>query len=124
MKKTDKEDALKLARLVETIPAEYLPIVPSPEEEQLRRLSGGQVFPKHERTRLTNRLHALFVGAGVTTISKKKLARDESRRLAAEQPNGVYRRLAEQITSNLVEVEQQITLLNEEIHHALNERSD
>lgn len=43
MKKTDKEDARKLARLVETMREEYLPIVPLPseDEEEMRRLSGG-----------------------------------------------------------------------------------
>ena len=126
MKKTDKEDALKLARLVETMREEYLPIVPVPsvDEEEMRRLSGGQVFLKHERTRLINRLHALFVGAGLTTVVKKGLARDASRRLMVERLSGVYGQLAMQLVEILAEVEQQITELNGAIRAALSERRE
>lgn len=48
MKKTDKEDALKLARLVETMPEDYLPTVtiPSVEEEEMKRHSGGAGVPE------------------------------------------------------------------------------
>ncbi|MDR1286526.1 MAG: transposase, partial [Treponema sp.] len=37
MKKTDKEDALKLARIVEQFREEQLPVVPLPSEREMRR---------------------------------------------------------------------------------------
>lgn len=126
MKKTDKEDARKLARLVETTPEEYLPIVPVPseDEEEMRRLSGGQVFLKHERNRLINRLHALFVGAGLTTVRKKSLARDTPRRLMLERLSGVYGQLAMQLIGTLAEVERQIDEINSAIRAALRQRRE
>lgn len=56
-KKTDKENALKIARLLETMPEEYLPLVPLPSEaeEEMRRLASSQMFLNKERTRLINR---------------------------------------------------------------------
>jgi transposase len=121
MKKTDKEDALKIARLLETMREEYLPIVPLPTEaeEDMRRLAGSQIFLKKERTRLINRLHALFVGAGITTITKKDLARDESRRSMLEMLFGVYEEVAGHLVVILAEVEQQIAKLDQSIRNAL-----
>ncbi len=45
-KKTDKEDALKIARLFESMPEEYLPLVPLPSEaeEEMRRLASSQEY--------------------------------------------------------------------------------
>lgn len=124
MKKTDKEDALKIARLLETMPEEYLPTVPLPTEaeEGMRRLASSQVFLKKERTRLINRLHALFVGAGITTVAKKDLARDERRRLMLEFLSGVYGEVAGQLVAIVAEVEQQIAKLEQSIRKALIDR--
>ena len=121
MKKTDKEDAMKIARLLETMREEYLPIVPLPSEaeEGMRRLSGGQLFLKKERTRLINRLHGLFTTAGQTTVTKKDLARDESRRSTVETLFGVYAEIAGHLVAILTEVERQIAELDQAIRKAL-----
>jgi transposase len=126
MKKTDKEDALKIARLLETMREEYLPVVPLPSkaEEEMRRLAGSQVFLKKERTRLINRLHALFVAAGKTTVTKKDLARDARRRCTVETLFGVYAQLGRQLVAILAEVEQQITELDQLIRAALTDRRE
>jgi transposase len=126
MKKTDKEDALKLARLVETMREEYLPTVPLPSEaeEEMRRLAGMQVFLKQERTRLINRLHAVFVAAGKTTVTKKHLAGDGSRRDTVEMLFGVYAQIAGQLVAILAEVEQQIAELDRLIRAALIDRRE
>ena len=126
MKKTDKEDALKIARLLETMPEEYLPLVPLPTEaeEDMRRLASSQMFLKKERTRLVNRLHALFVAAGRTTVTKKDLARDESRRSTVETLSGVYAELAGRLVAILAEVEQQIAELDQSIRKALIDRRE
>lgn len=125
-KKTDAHDARKLARLVEMMPEGYLPIVsvPSVDQEELRRLSGGPVFLKNERNRVINRLHGLFVSAGLTTVRKKTLAQEGPRRGALEQLPGVYGRLAQHLVAILAEVEHQILEADREIRAALTRNSD
>ena len=75
LKKTDKEDALKLARLVKTHDDEELPVVPLPSETDLkrRRMIREAKQLRSDRTKEVNRLHALFVECGVTDIKKKNL---------------------------------------------------
>jgi hypothetical protein len=74
--KTDKEDTMKLAHLVEERRDEKLPIVPLPSEEELarRKLLANYGREVRNRTRHINMLHALFVHQGHTTIVKKQLA--------------------------------------------------
>jgi transposase len=81
LKKTDKEDALKLARLGLWIPREKLPVVPLPtdEEEDWRRLVSEHTFYTEERTRLINRLHSIYHQAGKTMLTKKDLKTKEFR---------------------------------------------
>ena len=80
-KKTDAIDALKLARLGLRYPIEELPLVPLPteEEEKLRSVVRELNFLKKQRTRSINRLHAIFTGAGITTLTKKDLKTMEAR---------------------------------------------
>ena len=75
LKKTDKEDALKLARLIKRIPKSELPVVcvPTQKEEHQRRLVSELAFQKKMRTQLINRLHALLAQSGLTDITKKDL---------------------------------------------------
>ena len=75
LKKTDKEDALKLVRLIKRIPSAELPVVslPSEREERARRIASENGFDKASRTRLINRLHSIFVREGITEVSKAEL---------------------------------------------------
>jgi len=75
LKKTDKEDALKLARMVEKYSNEELPVVtlPTEEEEKNRALVSQMIFYKGERNRLINRLHSVYVRSGIVDLSKKDL---------------------------------------------------
>jgi transposase len=75
-KKTDKEDALKLAKFIQRYPEEELPLVslPTEREEELRQLVSMKQFLVKTRTALINRLHALYVLAGETGLKKKDLA--------------------------------------------------
>ncbi|EQA80318.1 transposase domain protein [Leptospira alstonii serovar Pingchang str. 80-412] len=76
MKKTDKEDSLKIARLIQRYPIEELPVVPIPtdEEEDNRRLCTEHENWTRQLTQGTrNRLHSLFTQAGLTEITKKHL---------------------------------------------------
>ncbi|EMN28520.1 transposase, partial [Leptospira interrogans serovar Pyrogenes str. L0374] len=62
LKKTDKEDSLKIARLIQRFPIEELPVVPIPndEEEDNRRLCTEQENWTRQLTQSKNRLHSLF----------------------------------------------------------------
>ena len=80
-KKTDREDAAKLAWVIQRLPEQELPVVtvPTKEEQNLRYLVAEQVELTQNRTREINRLHALFTQDGITTITKKNLVNSKSR---------------------------------------------
>ncbi len=81
LKKTDKEDSLKLARLAQRHPLEELPTVriPSDEEEAWRRLCSEQSYWSRELTKGKNRLHSLFVSAGLTHLTTKDMDSKKNR---------------------------------------------
>jgi transposase len=97
MKKTDKEDALKLARILEQFREEQLPVVPLPSEREMRR---RKLIQSHKRAvklrvQMINLLHGLFVHQGITTVSKKDLAEKESRQTAVKMLGGQEREEAD-----------------------------
>jgi transposase len=75
MKKTDKEDALKLAHLLEDTREERLPVVPVPSEGEMKRRKLVAAYRREQgnRNRAINRLHARLVSRGITTVVKKDL---------------------------------------------------
>ena len=81
LKKTDKEDALKLARLVQKFSAEELPTVPIPSDEEMERraLTAHENRFRQDRVRLINRLHAVFLRAGFPDHTKRELGIHDSR---------------------------------------------
>jgi transposase len=91
MKKTDKEDSLKLARLIEMMKDELLPTVPLPSKKELQRraLIAGYRRVKKYRTQMINLLHGLFVHQGITTVRKKDLAAKGKREAAVKQLGGL-----------------------------------
>ena len=72
-----------------------------------------------ERTRMLNKLHGFFVEQGVTTITKKDLAKEEARSATLLQLSRVYRTMAIQDCTLLDAIEAQIVLVNEQIHQML-----
>lgn len=113
-KKTDREDAAKLAWVVQRLPAEELPLVtiPSEAEQELRSLTAEQVSLTQSRTREINRFHALFVQAGNTTVTKADLAGAEPRKELCQTLEGSLKamairleRIIEVYEANLAEVE-------------------
>ena len=75
LKKTDKEDALKLARLIQKYSPEELPVVPIPTDEEMERraLVAHETRFRQDRVRLINRLHAVFLRAGFPDHTKGQL---------------------------------------------------
>lgn len=86
LKKTDSEDAMKLARLIQRIPKEELPVVPLPteEEQEMRALVHEKGFVSNQRTRFINRLHSIFVRNGITTVKKSHLKTGKMREKTLE----------------------------------------
>ena len=80
-KKTDLNDAEKLAWILKRLPIEELPVVamPSEEEEDRRALVSELHSKKKMRTILVNRLHSVFTRVGHTEILKKDFATSGAR---------------------------------------------
>jgi len=74
--KTDREDAMKLAHLIEERRDEKLPIVPLPGERETERRELVSNYKREVkgRVRVINTLHSLFWNQGHTEIVKKDLA--------------------------------------------------
>jgi transposase len=115
--KTDKEDAMKLAHLVEERKDEKLPLVPLPSEEEMERRKTLAHYGRAVRNRTTmiNTLHAMFVYQGHTAVVKKDLATAERRLQAIEVLRGQEREEAEYILKHLELYEQRITELRKKI---------
>jgi transposase len=115
--KTDKEDAMKLAHVIEERRDEKLPIVPLPSEKEMerRKVIASYSREMRNRTRHINTLHAMFVHQGHTTIVKKNLATAERRAEAVKILTGVEREEAEWILKYLDLHEQRIKELKDKI---------
>ena len=116
-KKTDREDAAKLAWVIQRLPENELPtvVVPSEEEQELRTLVAEQVSLVQSRTSEVNRLHALFASEGITTVTKKDLKVNTNRLQRymelppqAKQRALRYEKLLSAYEDNLEEVEKRI----------------
>ena len=117
--KTDKEDAIKLAHLIEERQDKKLPIVPLPSEQEMER---RKVLANYERemrcrTKLINTLHALFVHQGYTTIVKRDLATEKRRLEVLELLQGQGREEAEWILKHLELYDIRIKELKEKINN-------
>ena len=101
--KTDKEDAMKLAHLIEERRDEKLPLVSLPSEKEMarRKLLANYSREVKGRTKTVNLLHALFVHQGHTTIVRKDLATAEKRLAAIELLHGQEREEAEWLLKHL-----------------------
>ena len=101
MKKTDKEDALKLAHIIEDFQEERLPLVNVPSDEEMRRrkILASYRRAQQGRGREINRLHTLFVNQGITTVVKKDLATDEQRGESIKMLTGLDREEAEYLVT-------------------------
>jgi transposase len=88
--KTDREDAMKLAHLIEERRDEKLPIVPLPSDEEMERRKVLANYSREMKGRVKNinLLHAMFLHQGHTTIVRKDLATAEKRQEAGKLLKG------------------------------------
>jgi transposase len=125
-KKTDAEDALKLARLVMRFTPEELPVVKIPSGEELidRALVSEDGFLKETRTKLVCRLHSVYLRAGITTLGRQNLKTPEKRREAMGMLAGQAGHLlkeAQRLEVLIHEIETQLEGLEEEMKARLAE---
>jgi len=115
--KTDKEDAMKLAHLIQERRDEKLPLVALPSEKEMerRKILASYGREMNHRTRYINTLHALFVHQGHTAVVKKDLATAERRLEAIDVLTGQEREEAEWILKYLELHEQRIGELKKKI---------
>lgn len=120
-RKTDKEDAHKLAMLIMRYPEEELPIVavPSEREEAMRSLISMKGYLVKLRTSLLNRLHAVYVQAGLTFVKKSQLDSTEARGRTASLLSGPLARFAAILERELSVTEEQIGDLDVDIRGAV-----
>jgi transposase len=123
MKKTDKEDALKLAHIIEDFQEERLPLVPVPSDKEMerRKILASYRRVQQSRNREINRLHALFVNQGITTIVRKDLATGEKRKEAIKILTGLDREEAEYIVNILEQHDNRIEILDKKINQEAKE---
>ena len=114
-KKTDKEDAVKLARLIKIYEKKDLPTVdvPSDKEWYRRKLIKEYKTLKADRTREINRLHALFVQCGITTIKRSNVQTDVNRQEVLPQLFDYEARQAKRVCERLRVLEAQIEELDQ-----------
>ena len=108
-RKTDKEDSLKLAKLLRTHGEDELPTVTPPTEEELerRRLLSEYRSLKRQRTREINRLHAIFEHNGHTQFTRKNMMTEKSRSEILPLLKGYEKGEAERLVERLTLIERQ-----------------
>jgi len=113
MKKTDKEDSLKLAHILEDYREERLPLVAVPSEQEMKRrkLLGSYRREQRVRNQAVNRLHGLFVAQGITDVVKKNLATEGAREEAVRRLEGLEREEAAHLLACLKLYEKRIEAL-------------
>jgi len=124
--KTDKEDAMKLAHLVEERRDEKLPIVPLPSEKELERRKTIANYKREMRWRTSylNQLHAMFVHQGQTAVVKKDIATNEKRQETIKLLTGQELEEAQWILKHLNLHEQRIRELKKKIYKEAKEDGD
>ena len=117
LKKNDKEDALKLARLVQKYTNEELPKVelPTEHEENIRQILTELRQLKHDRTREINRLHAIFLECGITEMRKKNLANDCNRTESVKSLKGMSLLEAQRCLKRLELIDEQLEDVEESL---------
>jgi transposase len=117
MKKTDKEDSLKLAHILEDCREQRLPLVPVPSDKEMmrRKLVASYRRVQSSRNRYINQLHGLFVSQGITTKVKKDFCTSLLRHEAIQELTGIEREEAEYLLGKLELCDRRIAVLEKQM---------
>ena len=117
-RKTDKEDSMKLAKLLKNHDEDELPIVtpPSDEEWERRKLLSEYRSLKCQRTKEINKLHAIFEHNGYTQFVRKDMSSEKNRDNILPLLKGYEKEEAERLIERLTLLEKQIAQLLQKIN--------
>lgn len=117
-RKTDKEDSMKLAKLLKNHDEDELPTVtpPSDEEWERRKLLSEYRSLKCQRTKEINKLHAIFEHNGYTQFVRKDMSSEKNRDNILPLLKGYEKEEAERLIERLTLLEKQIGLLLQKIN--------
>lgn len=117
-RKTDKEDSLKLARILRSHTEDELPLVTPPTDEEWRRrkLLSEYRSLKALRTKEINRLHAIFEHNGFTQFTRKDMCIPTNRIKNIDLLKDYEKEEAERLTERLELLEKQIEYLVKKIN--------
>jgi len=103
--------------LIQRYPEDELPVVAVPDEreDKMRSLVSMKHYLVTLRTSMVNRLHALYVQAGMTFVKKSDLASSAARLRMAARLDGYLARFAAAIERELSVTEQEIAALDQEL---------
>lgn len=117
-RKTDKEDSMKLAKLLKNHDEDELPTVtpPSDEEWERRKLLSEYRSLKCQRTKEINKLHAIFEHNGYTQFVRKDMSSEKNRDNILPLLKGYEKEEAERLIERLTLLEKQIGQLLQKIN--------
>jgi transposase len=116
-RKTDAEDAYKLAQFIQRHPYDELPIValPTEQEEQRRAMVSELESKKGVRNQLINRLHTLYQQMGIVGLTRGHLKDTASRSEQSKLLTGRLLAQALRINEEVDLLERHITIIKDEI---------
>jgi transposase len=116
-KKTDKEDALKIAKYLRDTPEKEQCVVPLPseEDEAFRSDISMKEFLKKERVAAINRLHALYGQMGIIDVTKKDLQDSKGRKARHGELPPLLAEYASILEEQLEVFEKQLAVAEEKV---------
>ena len=126
LKKTDKEDALRIAKFVQRIPEEELPTVtiPSDEEMAMRSSATELIRVDRSRTQSINALHSLLWNNGITDYGKNELKYKKNRDKVIDNLPEEYRAQGIRLIKLIDVYEQCLGEIEEEQKEVLNKHPE
>lgn len=121
VKKTDSEDARKIARHIATNAPETLYTVnlPSDREIENRAIAHESRYLTKARTQQINRLHSVFVRQGITDLKRSDLKSKDGRERSIQQLTGFNVDEAMRLHRHISEYEEDIELLEKQMKERL-----
>jgi transposase len=122
LKKTDKEDALRIAKFIQRIPEEELPTVtiPSDEEMAMRSSATELIRVDRSRTQSINALHGLLWNNGITEFGRNDLKYKKNRDKVVQELPVEYRAQGIRLLKLIDVYEQCLGEIGEEQKEVLN----
>ena len=116
LKKTDQEDALRIAKFIQRTPEEELPTVtiPSDEEMAMRSLSTQSIAINSAKTSQANALHNLLWNNGISDVKRNEMKKKSVRLFFIEQLPKEYQKQALRMESHIEFLEEQIKEIEDE----------